>query len=177
MADPSASGSSPARPEPPLPPRRILVVHLLLVAIVGGQLWSTLADRERWPFSPYAMYSTLERERTLTWLRLYGVPEREPASEIPLLSDDQLAPFDQARLPAALGHMAGRRGDLREALRDCLERYETLRRSGRHDGPPLRGVRLYRVRWTLDPEARNVDRPDRRTLVLEVLSSSIRKRP
>jgi hypothetical protein len=57
---------------------------------------------------------------------------------------------------------------LRTALQDCLARYEDLRRSGRHNGPALVGVRLYRLRWRLDRWARNVDRPDSRTLILEV---------
>ena len=34
---------------------------------------------------------------------------------------------------------------VRIALRDCLHRYESLRRAGRHDGPPIQALRLYLV--------------------------------
>jgi len=51
---------------------------------------------------------------------------------------------------------------------DSLARYEAQRERGAHDGPPLRAVRLYDAHWTLESDARNVDRPDRVHLVDEV---------
>jgi hypothetical protein len=66
----------------------------------------------------------------------------------------------------------GRRPDrdvrLRAALRWTLDRYETLRASGRHDGPALRGMRLYIVTWPIHPQAANRDAPLQRQLVAEV---------
>ncbi len=38
-----------------------------------------------------------------------------------------------------------------------------------HDGPPLRGLRLYRLQWQLHPWARNRDRPQVKRLLYEVM--------
>ena len=85
----------------------------------------------------------------------------------------QVFPFDQSRLSKALGSIRTRPdagADIRAALANCLERYERLRKQGRHDGPAAVGMRLYEVRWTLHPEAANVDAPDSRELLSEVSS-------
>ena len=57
---------------------------------------------------------------------------------------------------------------MNEALLDTLTRYEQLRLAGRHNGPPLQGLRLYKLGWRRDNRAENVDRPDRQELVAEV---------
>jgi len=54
------------------------------------------------------------------------------------------------------------------ALPDLLTRYETLRQTGNHDGPPIVALRLYELEWTIDPHAANVDRPDVRRFLAEV---------
>jgi hypothetical protein len=56
---------------------------------------------------------------------------------------------------------------LNEACHDFLVQYEMLRRAGYHDGPSLRGIRLYQLQWRLDPHAQNVVRPDHRELLAE----------
>jgi len=49
---------------------------------------------------------------------------------------------------------------LNKGLLDSLKRYEKLRRAGRHDGPPLQDLRLYRVKGYPEAGLKNVDRPD-----------------
>jgi len=155
--------------------RRIWLVYAVIVVLGGGSLFAIINDAEYWPFSPYGMYSDMRRERSLTWLRLFGVTKAEEPQEIPLLAPEYIQPFDQARLPKALSQMSRNPDKQREALRDCLRRYESLRQAGRHHGPPLQGVRLYRLEWQLDPLARNVDRPERRALILEVMQPEKRE--
>jgi hypothetical protein len=156
-----------------LPARsRLWLVHAVIVVIVVGSFYDIVTGREHWPFSPYAMYSRIKRKETVTTLRLYGVTEDGPA-EMPLSADAYIQPFRRARLAGALSRMNGsreptRRRRLTAALRDCLERYEALRRARRHDGPALQAIRLYRVHWKLDPWARNEARPDQRDLIFEV---------
>jgi hypothetical protein len=152
----------PARPRVPL-------VYGVIALITVGSLFDSVTGREHWPFSPYSMYATVARERSLTVLRLYGVTKEVPAREMPLVSYRYIQPFDAARLQNALETIRVLRGrrPLKVALSDCLRRYERLRRAGRHDGPPLQGIRLYRVYWKLDPWARNVDCPNRKELILE----------
>jgi hypothetical protein len=146
---------------------RLLLVYGLGAIIFGGALADLVRDTEHWPFSQYPMFSEIQQSKTYSMLRLYGVVERSPLIEVPLDSNLYLQPFDNSRLPPALQH-ALRENRLDEGVTDCLTRYETLRRAKRHDGPPLVAMRLYRLTWTLDPSASNVDRPDRKELLTEV---------
>ena len=140
---------------------------MLLVA----SAYDILRGREHWPFSCYPMYSRVELEPTMTQFRIFGVSAEDPDRELILQDRRFLEPFDNSRLGQALKRIGA--GDnpeagLRVALTDCLQRYEALRSAGRHDGPPLRALRLYRLTWVLDPRAANRERPDTRLLIAEV---------
>lgn len=50
-------------------------------------------------------------------------------------------------------------------------RYEAVRREGLHHGPPLQAIRLYLLYRSPDGWARNIDRPDRKELIFEVMGS------
>jgi len=55
------------------------------------------------------------------------------------------------------------------ALLDALSKYENGRLAGKHDGPPLQGIRLYEATWQLDDPAKSiVDPPDQQKLIHEV---------
>jgi hypothetical protein len=148
---------------------RRTVVNLVLGALIAGSVYDIAADQEHWPFSQYPMFSGVWRSPTFTWLRLFGVTA--DGREFPLDANRFIEPFDQSRLPKALRRILdGPDGQarVRTALADCLARYEDLRRQKRHDGAPLTALRLYEVEWTIDPDAANIDRPDRRAFVAEV---------
>ena len=158
----------------PMSRQRILVVYALNALILGGSLFDLSRDKEHWPFSQYPMYAQTEKSRSLTILRLFGVTQQ--GAEIPLTDIRYLQPFDDSRLPEALNRIAKKRPlQLKTAVRDCLVRYEALRRAGRHDGPPLRAMRLYRVYWVLDPWAPNIDHPDRKDFLVEVQEGEIKE--
>jgi len=146
---------------------RLFVVYALGAVILGGALSDLVRDTEHWPFSPYPMYSGLATSNTLSALRLFGVVQRSPLVEIQLDSGLYLQPFDNSRLGDALEY-ALRENSAREGVADCLARYEALRRAGRHDGPSLVAMRLYRVTWTIDPSPNDLDHPDRKELLMEV---------
>jgi hypothetical protein len=115
------------------------------------------------------MFSWLDTpsDSKFTTLRLYGVTQRQPLLEFPLDKNEYFEPFDNSRLPAAL-NIALSEHRLMPALEDCLQRYDALRVSGIHQGPTLQALRLYRVTWTLNPQASNVNAPDHKELVGEV---------
>ena len=148
---------------------RLIAANLLIVLMLGASAYDVVRDEEHWPFSQYPMFSRIAEKRELTWLRLYVVtPE---GREFPLFTHRQVFPFDQSRLSKALGSIRTRpAGDdeIRRALANCLERYERLRKERRHDGPAAVGLRLYEVKWTLHPEAANLETPDSRELLSEV---------
>jgi hypothetical protein len=162
--------------DPPPRLRRVAVYTVGAVLVVGslGEISiSPPADREHWPFSPYPMYASLT-PASLTVRRLFGVTRETPPREIPLFEPRFIRPFDNSRLSHSLNRMRqspDRERLLREALSDCLRRYEAQRRVGRHNGPPLSRVRLYELHWeTLDSRARNREAPERRELLFEVTS-------
>jgi hypothetical protein len=141
--------------------------YALIGFLVGGHAYDLWRDEEHWPFSQYPMFSALETSREFTALRLYGVSAS--GVELPLLAYSYLAPLDQCRVSTALSWMA-RTADAEARFADVLrtvhQRYERRRAAGDHSGLALAGVRLYRSRWTLQPDAGNADRPDARELVM-----------
>ncbi len=148
-----------------------VIVFLLTCSLVALAL-----DLEPWPFSNYPMYSYLAdstgRDYSFSKPQLYGVTQEEPQREIPLRGY-YIQPFDEGRLNNYFKRIdpetdpEKRQQLLNEAVRDFLTQYESLRLAGRHDGPPLHGVRLYQLQWQLDPQAENVDQPDYRELLAE----------
>lgn len=148
---------------------RLRVVYALGAVILVGALPDIVRDTEHWPYSQFPMDSELYDYKTYSMLRLYGVVQESPLIEIQFYNTSYIQPFDNSRLSTGLGFTLTQHTE-NEAVADCLNRYETLRREGRHAGPPLVAMRLYRVTWTLDRTLSNLDRPDRKDLLTEVFS-------
>jgi len=172
-ATPAASVDS-AAADPPAKPRRA-AIYAALLALVAGSLIAIVRDdpygKELWPFSAYPMYSQPMRGWSARSHRLFGVLRDDESREIPLIAGAYLYPVEHTRFYIALASIEqqkDRDAALATLLRDTLSRYEARRAAGLHDGPPLRGIRLYALKWRLDPWARNRDRPDERKLLLEV---------
>jgi hypothetical protein len=151
---------------------RLWLAHSAIMMIIGGSLYCIATDREYWPFSQYPMFAGLREGGPKSILRLYAITEGEFITEIPLESNKYIQPFDRSRITAALRRICGREDHKRlltAALSDCLQRYEALRRVGRHSGPPIQGIRLYRLEWWLgDPRLFDANKPNRRDLLAEV---------
>lgn len=146
-----------------------MLIYSLGAFIFGGSLYDVLKDAEHWPFYHYRLVAGTVESRSLEAFVLFGVTGEKPSREIPLTQFQYTQPFDNSRLRAVLGYIYEHRQDqLNAAVRDCLLRYEALRRAGRHRGPALQAIRLYRADWVLDPWGRNVDHPDRKELLLEI---------
>jgi glycosyltransferase involved in cell wall biosynthesis len=155
----------------PLPPRRLAIVLILIALMVGGSISDIVFDREDWPLSQYPMFSTVDLRPTLQAIRVVGVTRETVPREIPLMDDRAIGPFDQCRLSTALARTFNNpsRQPIGPAmLRGVLDLYEARRASGENEGPPLEAVRAYDMTWTLEADARNVDRPDVRRLIAEV---------
>jgi hypothetical protein len=106
--------------------------------------------------------------KVLPKLRVVGVSGGE---EIPLTAQRHFAPFNAARLSAALvrlGQLRNQPEQFQSASRNLIQLYENSRRQGLHNDPPLEALRIYQMQWQLDPWARNVDTPDLRQLLVEV---------
>ena len=145
-------------------------VSVLLGAVALAQIYAMVSYREIFPFSPFPMFSYAQRHYRASVLNAYGVTA--DGSEVPLMpstSTPYTFPLDGRLLQWTFERMAQDpdRTRLSRALEDLLVRYERGRAAGRHDGPPLRSVRLYREDWTLRFDLSNRDTPDTRSLVSE----------
>ena len=155
---------------------RSILLSTVSLLIVIGSLFSIIFDKEYWPFSPYPMFSDIRREASsVSTLQLYGVTQGEPHDEI-LISMDRkpyIKPFQGSVFMTALKRMESEHNPkkssrlLNEGLLDTLKRYEKHRLAGDHDGPPLQGLRLYRVKGYPEAGSGNVNRPDDRKLIAE----------
>ena len=150
--------------------RRFLAAHAVVALLVGGSAWDTLTGTEHWPFSPYPMFSRVERERTLDSLVIRGVGADGGERELSIRDGAMLGPFDQCRITTAMQRVAaGDEPRLATMLGDTLARYESARERGAHDGPPLRALRVYQAHWSLSPDASNVEAPDQMRLLSEAV--------
>jgi hypothetical protein len=148
--------------------RRLVIAHALIIFVIAGSVYDIGTRQEHWPFSNYPMFSTVHREPFLTWLRLFGVTTDN--REIPLLSYNELWPLDQSRLPLGLRRFTGEPDNkprLQGAIADVMNRYNARRAKGEINGPELRAVRLYKMGWTLEPFAANLNQPSTRELLAE----------
>lgn len=148
--------------------RRLWIVNMLLLGITAGSLIDIVSGREHWPFSPYAMYSRLELDRTARKIMVFGVPEDLTQDPFPLQARQFIRPFERTRLNTAMSLLyrssQGER-NIRLAAKDIWRRYSSLRRTKLNAGPRLKEVRVYEVWWQLRADASNVRSPDRKRLL------------
>lgn len=137
--------------------------NLAIIGFLAITCFDIVTGLEHWPFGSYPMYSLLYHQQ-LTWLRLYGMTER---GEIALRGERDFAPFDEARLVAALDRLRAAPGadqKLGEALRNLMELYNR-RKPG---AVSIQSLRLYSVRWTLRPGEEGSEPPEERVLIAQV---------
>ena len=146
------------------------LAHSVMLMIAVLSLYSAVTEKYLWPFAPYDMYSTTG---TRTCSQYYLEGETVAGRRISLSSGYYLHPFGNRELvfkifPPLLGDGDDKRARLDQRLRDLARHYEERRQSGKHKGPPLVAIRLYRVTWKLAPGAVNLRRPERKTLLREI---------
>lgn len=152
---------------------RKALVNLGLLGLLAGSAFEMGTGGEHWPFSSYPMFSRVRREARVDHLALVAIPG-DGSPEFPLYRSEHIHPYHWYRHRGALRRMLERpdgEAAVRKGLADCLDRYERGRRAGRHAGPPLRALRLYRVDWAIDPDAPSLIAHESRTLVAEVSPS------
>ena len=150
--------------------RRLALALVALVAAMQGV--AMVSYRELLPFSPFPMFSYIQSDYRASVLNAYAV-SADRGNEIPLMPSRSITytfPLDGRLLQWSFERIATQ-ADAPEAfgraLRDLYERYERGRARGRHAGPPIRAVRLYRENWTLRFDLANADQADSRSLVAE----------
>lgn len=161
--------------------RELLLAHGVILVIAGASLWCIANATEIWPFSHYPMYSRVQKP-SYRQLRMMGV---SADGEVDLTHNRYWRPLSVAHIRLTLSRLDRLRPMLefrhpiravdaeierrRAVIADTLAaRYRARRAAGMHDGPPLRGLRLYLNEWTLVSGAANADTPDRSELLTEI---------
>lgn len=147
---------------------RLLVAHGMILTLLAGGLRDIATGREHWPFSPYAMFADVDLSRTASKLVLVGIDGG--SLEVPRAGVWAAHPLSAGRVGVALElELAEPRGAQRVAVivAQLLARYEQMRLQGRHAGPRLASLRLYRLEWDLDTAVDRARPADRRTLITE----------
>jgi hypothetical protein len=153
-------------------PLRVAAVHGLLALIIGGQAIALVMDAEKWPFSPYPMYARMRTASHVEY-RLYAVPMGPVPREFSLLDWAYVRPIGPQKLQGILQRTRSQEARRRRMITALWRRYEALRREGRHQGPRLEAVRLYRVRWIFDRRSLAREAPAERDLVLELTRAEL----
>ncbi len=122
------------------------------IALLGGDVW---------PFLDYRMYAEAKWSPEVDWLDIVG--RTEDGRLLRLDDENYIVPFSRSELLRAL-YTLDVLGEVdpapvRRALRGLLAAYEERRLSGEHNGPRLRALEVYRVRWTAQPGTGNYASP------------------
>jgi hypothetical protein len=161
-----------------LAPSRRRLALWVIYGVIGVHVVAMGAKIDEWPLTYYGMYSRVQPPE-VEWQVVYGVTA--DGREVRLQDDDYWTPLGAARLGAVLRrlrkgadpHAAVGSGDgqvVDRTVAGLMTIYETHRRRGWHDGPPLAKLRLYAVTWRLDPRLANLDAPERLELVSEYVA-------
>jgi len=139
-----------------------LLAFLVPVSIQSSYLFR---QADGWLFENFSLFSAVSRPTRDTRYSIYGVRQAD-GTELRLDESVYWAPLDLIRIRAALQLVArASKGDEARFLEALRERYRLNAERGRHGGPALESIRIYRVTydWTA-----GVDHPtSKRTLVME----------
>ena len=158
----------------PMKPWRMWLVYAVVGVIVLGHLHEIVRQQEHWPFTNYEMWARVTRDWHVAEVVPVGITDEPEPREVVLLDPAYFAPMPLNYQRLNFRRAAGRANLRDRILEDYLRRYDHLRTTGRHDGPPLKGVRLYEWYWMMDRHAGNAASPERKTLLYQYPAASTR---
>ncbi|MGB7157711.1 MAG: hypothetical protein WBD40_06570, partial [Tepidisphaeraceae bacterium] len=148
---------------------RMLLVSGLVLFIVAGHLFDAWRQHDHWPFACYPMFARINKPEPFTSEELWGVTA--DGTEIPITSK-MTGIMGTNRVRPSLMRLyilSNRRNSsdpqaAGKALVGLLNDYEKRRERKEHEGPPLRGMKFYQLRWEFDWYAANRETPQRTVL-------------
>ena len=146
---------------------RRALVYSVIALVVLPHLYDIARQQEHWPFSNYPMWARLSKDWHVTAAAPVGITDDPARPEVELSDPAYFAPMPLHFQRLTFGALKKPSPRREKVLGDYLRRYEQLRTAGRHDGPPIVGIRLYERYWDMDRYATNARRPDRTTLLYE----------
>lgn len=124
----------------------------LLAAMLLGHAWVFVEREERWPLSPYPMYS---RQRGQLWTQFVvnGIDAEGRAFELATPLAPRTISINTASNTELREHPADSR-EIAALVRGVALAYEANRARFAPDAPRLAGVELSRLRWGRSPDDR-----------------------
>lgn len=153
-------------------PFRRAIVLVSICGLVGMSLLSMLTGKEAWPFSPYFMFSNSRISFVpLEVYRLYIVKDDQETR----LTVSNFGHERMTRITPVLANWHSQKDSSR--IQAALNGWLTLCQKKQAEDPPT-SLRLYLESWDhLDPLARDTNSPDKRYLIFESSSKSIKATP
>lgn len=139
---------------------------LLGVLIIVTQVAEIYVNRECWPFLVYSMYAAPQAPE-ISWDRVYGIAR--DGREFQLYASPYTPPFTDVEVAYSLDYLLHRPEPARldAALSGCYKLYLDARKLGRHHGPDLQALRIYRLTWHVEKSLRNKEIPDSKQQMYE----------
>ena len=142
----------------------LLLVGHFAVALKNRQVqW-----QPEWPFVYYFMFSHLQTKKVATTPLIVGITDDN--EEIELMQWKYFYPFSIRYLQKVFRDFKKRQdpeSHFASALRDLLLLYEKRRLEKGHDGPLIKGIRFYHIKWSVDPTQTSGGTPIEKTLFAE----------
>ncbi len=136
-----------------------LLANAVILSVISVFLYDIYFYTEHWPFSSHRMYSVLVGP-TYTKNEVFMVT---PEGEVPLDGKVHLNPLGLSRVTYMLKNVIrlNDRKTTEQALASLARIYERNKSEQGEDWPQMIGLNVYRLRWQLDPELKNVDYPQK----------------
>ena len=145
-----------------MPSWRKAFVYAGLIALVAIHAYAVASMKDLWPFSNYPMYSKLQTDRTFQNVRIVAYSDADPPRRFVDRSTHlrtQVNRLVRREEPAP--------DKLNKLLRDYFRGYEQRDRL-KAENMKLVEARVYRLKWTMRPDASNRGTPDEVELVARV---------
>ncbi len=152
-------------------PVRRFTILAVIGLVIGGSLFCILMDGEAWPFSQYPMYSK-PREPLHSVIKIFGQTE---SGDVDLSDTQYWAPLTFGHFNVGMRRiqkMPDKDARCSAALSFLLPHYEKIRRQGKHAGPPIHGLKLFRNTYRMRPDLANRNQPEQEELLCEIRPAS-----
>jgi hypothetical protein len=148
---------------------RMMFVSGVIGLLVAAHLFCAWRQQDYWPFAAYPMFAGVNKPEPFTSEELRGVTL--DGREVPVTTR-QIGVLHLNRVRPSLVRIynySTRKNSpdpqaAVKALDGLLDYYALRRERKEHEGPPLAGMKYYRLRWEFDWWAKNRDTPQRSVL-------------
>ena len=138
--------------------------NALIIVVISIFLYDIFLYTEHWPFSSHRMYSTLIPGSYVRNELMLVTPEGEVAPDV----NNYFKPIKKSSFTYMLRNVirSRNRSMIEQVMKNMGEIYERNKQDFGEDWPELLGLKLYQLKWDMDPQLSTKDTPTK-SLVFE----------